>query len=167
MSLTIYVMYQNRLYYKIFETSYGAPSGEKMVTDLRARIDQYNRDHGRVCAQMEQTMDGQLVVANCTPLMQQVHTRVQQSGEIIFVDSSGNGDRQNHRLFLVLTHSAAGRLPLGVVITKSESAATLTTGMSLLKRLLPPGSFFGRGGNGPQAVMTDDCSALRQALHSV
>ena len=155
-----------RLYYKIFKQAYGAPSGDNMLADLRAWIEQYNIDHGRVCAQMERTLDGQLVVAICTPLMQRVHTRVQQSGELIFVDSSGNCDRQNHSLFLIMTHSAAGGLPLGVMITTSESQTTLSTGMTLLKQLLPPDSFFGRE-DGPQAVMTDDCSALRQALQSV
>ncbi|KAK0134006.1 hypothetical protein N1851_030442 [Merluccius polli] len=155
-----------RLYYKIFQRAYGAPSGEDMFADLTAWINQYNSNHGCVCAQMEQTMDGQLVVAICTPVMQRFHKRVHQSGELIFVDSSGNCDRQNHRLFLVMTHSAAGGLPLGVVITTSETATTISTGMGILKRLLPHGSFFGCE-DGPQAIMTDDCPALRQALQSV
>lgn len=137
-----------------------------MKADLSARLAKYNSEHGCVCAQMEETRDGQVVVAICTPLMQRVHTRVQQSGELIFVDSSGNCDRQNHRLFLVITHSAAGGLPLGVVMTTSESSTTIATGMALLKSMLPPGSFFGHP-DGPQTVMTDDCSALRQALRSV
>ncbi|XP_028440345.1 uncharacterized protein LOC114559727 [Perca flavescens] len=161
------VQFCYRLYYKIFQKSYGAPSGEKMVIDLEERLARYNEEQGCVCAQIEQTIDGQQIVAICTPVMQRVHTRVQQSGEIIFVDSSGYCDRQNHCLFLFLTHSAAGGLPLGVLITTSESAATLTAGISLLKRLLPPGAFFGREDHGPQAVMTDDCSALRQALATV
>ncbi|XP_031169028.1 uncharacterized protein LOC116059903 isoform X2 [Sander lucioperca] len=156
-----------RLYHKIFQKSYSAPSGEKMAVDLRERLARYNEEHGCVCAQIEQTIDGQQVVAICTPVMQRVHTRVQQSGEMIFVESLGNCNRKPHRLFLFLTPSAAGGLPLGVLITTSESAATLTAGISLLKRLLPPAAFFGRGDHGPQAFMTDDCSALRQALAAV
>lgn len=159
-------MYHYRLYYSIFAKSYGAPSGDHMIADLRARIDHINQEHGVKCAEMR-VVDGQLLVAICTPLMQRVHSRVQQSGEVIFVDSSGNCDRQNHRLFLMMTHSAAGGVPLAVLITTSESSATLQAGFSLLRSLLPPSAFFGCGSDGPQAIMTDDCAALRQALHAV
>ncbi|XP_028439323.1 uncharacterized protein LOC114559089 [Perca flavescens] len=156
-----------RLYYKIFQKSYGAPSGEKLVVELRERLARYNEEQGCVCAQIEQTSDGQQLVAICTPVMQRVHTRVQQSGEMVFVDSSGNCNRKTPRLLLFVSPSAAGGLPLGVLITTSESAATLSAGMALLKRLLPPAAFFGRGDHGPQAFMTGDCSALRQALATV
>ncbi|XP_056157609.1 uncharacterized protein LOC130131904 isoform X2 [Lampris incognitus] len=154
-----------RLYYKIFAKAYGVPSGEGMAVDLQKRLDAINQEHGGRCAQME-VKDGQLIVAICTPVMQRVHAAVQQSGELVFVDSSGNCDRENHRIFLLMTHCAVGGVPLGVLITTSENTPTLQAGFTLLKGLLPPDGFFGRGMEGPQTIMTDDCAALRQSLHA-
>ncbi|KAL2095586.1 hypothetical protein ACEWY4_007734 [Coilia grayii] len=136
-----------------------------MVEDLKTRSTHYNDEQGSVCAQMEK-LDGQVVVAICTPLVQRIHRGVQQSGELVFVDSSGNCDRQNHRLFLILTHSAAGGLPLGAIITTAENSTTIAAGMRLWRSLLCPGSFFHQE-DGPQTIMTDDCAALRQAMQEV
>lgn len=110
------------------------------------------------------TADGQLMIAICTPVMRRVHGMWEYSRELLFVDSSGNMDRQNCRVFLFLTHSPAGALPLGVVITSSESESTLTAAFDLLKSILPSDSFFKRK-EGPEVILTDDCAALRMALH--
>ncbi|KAK0131668.1 hypothetical protein N1851_014551 [Merluccius polli] len=37
-----------------------------------------------------------------------------------FMDASGNMDRHHCQVFLLLTHSCAGGLPLGIIITQSE-----------------------------------------------
>ncbi|XDV26187.1 hypothetical protein PO909_029958 [Leuciscus waleckii] len=73
----------------------------------------------------------------------------------------------NSRIFLLLTHSAAGGLPLGVIVTTSESQNTIAAGLKLLQSILPGDAFYGRGVLGPKVVMTDDCKALRQALQNV
>ncbi|XP_076155836.1 uncharacterized protein LOC143139123 isoform X2 [Alosa pseudoharengus] len=152
-----------RLYYNIFKRAYGELGGDAMLCSLQVSIDAYNEQQGEVCAQMKQD-DNQTIIAICSPLMKRVHALVRHSAEIVFVDSSGNCDRTNSRIFLLLTHSAAGGLPLGVVITTSESQNTITAGLKLLKAILPQEAFFGRGDLGPQVVMTDDCQALRQAI---
>lgn len=36
-----------------------------------------------------------------------------EAGEIVFLDASGNMDLENNRLFLLVTHSKAGGIPLG------------------------------------------------------
>ncbi|XP_071947653.1 uncharacterized protein [Antedon mediterranea] len=156
-----------RLYYKTFQKVYGASSGELMYVDLEKRVHEYNAQQNDSCAKMCTTDDNQTIIAICTPLMKRVHTKVKHSGEMIFVDSSGNCDRHNSRIFIFLTHSSAGGLPLGVVITTSESEATITTGIKLLQTILPDGSYFGRGAQGPQIAMTDDCQALHLAIHAV
>lgn len=61
-----------------------------MLVDLKDRIDLYNMVQGEASANMEKTVDGQVVMAICTPVMKRVHTKLRESGEIIFVDSSGN-----------------------------------------------------------------------------
>lgn len=135
-----------------------------MVKELEQTLDDYNKEQGDVCAGMCKTPDNQLVIAICTPLMRRVHARLKESSEMVFVDSSGNCGHFNHHLFLLLTRSTAGGLPLGVFITTSETQATLSAAVQLLQTIFPPDSFFGHP-EGPLVVKTDDCTALRQALH--
>lgn len=116
-----------------------------MLVDLKHRLDQYNSEQEDTIAKIERTDDGQVVIAICSPVMKRLHTRLKKSGEMIFVDSSGNCDRQYQWIFLLLTHSTAGGLPLGVFITTSESQSTITSGLKLLQSLLPTGSFFWSG----------------------
>ncbi|XP_073334841.1 uncharacterized protein [Pagrus major] len=151
-----------RLYYKLFKKVHGTAAGGEMFKDLEQKLDEYNKEQGDVCARMSQTSDNQLVIAMCTPMMRRVHARLRESGEMMFVDSSGN-DRHNHHLFLLLTPSSAGSLPLGVFITTSKTQQTISAALELLQTVFPPDRFFGHP-DGPLVVMTGDCSALRQAL---
>ena len=59
------------------------------------------------------TKDNQTAIAVCTLLMQRVHQLIKESGKLVFLDAM---DRNNHRVFMLLTHSVAGGLPLGVLI---------------------------------------------------
>ena len=152
-----------RLYYKIFAKSYGAPTGEQMVKDLEDYISRFNLEKGEDCCRMN-SVGKDLVVSICTPLMKRAHSLIRQSGELVFIDASGGVDRHHCRIFIVLTHSCAGGVPLGVFITTSESTEVITAGINLLKDLLPSNAFFGRGEKGPLVCMTDDSSAERSAL---
>ena len=147
----------------MFKRSYGELSGDAMLFSLQASLDAYNKKEGAECGKMSADSRNVIIVL-CSPLMRRVHSMVPESAEIVFVDSSGNCDRTN-RVFLILTHSANGRLPLGVrMMTSSKSQSVITAGLQLLKSILPEDAFFHRGELGPQVVMTDDCQALRQAL---
>ncbi|XP_056142815.1 uncharacterized protein LOC130118399 [Lampris incognitus] len=81
-----------------------------------------------------------------------------------FMDASGNMDRHHCRVFLLLTHSCAGGLPLGIIITQSEEEQVILEGLELLKSLLDEESFSGRGESGPMIFLTDDSRAERAAL---
>ena len=153
------------VYYKIFQKSYGAPTGEQMILDLKRHITEYNTSIGQTCAAMT-TSNNDLVVAVCTPLMKRVHATIRQSSELVFVDSSGGVDRFNCRVFLFMTHSCAGGLPLGCIITTSDSREIISCGIELWKTILPDNCFYGRGTQGPYVFLTDDCCPLRQAIHS-
>lgn len=135
-----------------------------MFKDLEQTIANYNKEQGDVCARMCKTTDNQLVIAICTPMMRRVHARLKESSEMVFVDSTGNFNRHKHRLFLLLTHSSAGGLPLGVFITTSQTQATISAAVELLQTVFPPDRFFGHP-EGPLVAMTDNCTTLRQALH--
>ena len=137
-----------------------------MMLDLESKIQTYNSEQGAECAKVG-TEDGQTVIAICTPLMKRVHKEWSYSGEMCFMDSSGTMDRHNCRVFLLLTHSPVGGLPLGVIVTSSESENTIRYGLELLKTVFPDGAFYGRGHKGPMIFMTDDAEAERMAIHNV
>lgn len=75
-------------------------------------------------------------------------------------------DRHNCRVFLLLTHCCAGGIPVGCLVTTSESTEVISAALELYKSLLDDKSFYGRGREGPQVFMTDDSSAERSALAS-
>ena len=137
-----------------------------MMLFLDQKMKDFNEKQDDVCIKIETTPDGQTIIAICTPLMKRIHSMWKHSKEMVFVDSSGNMDRQNCRVFLFLTHSPAGALPLGVVITSSESEATLIAAFKLFNSVVPDNAFF-NSRDCPHIFMTDDCTALRMALHNV
>ena len=65
-------------------------------------------------------------------------------------------------MFVVSTSSAAGGLPLGVVVTSGESSSIVYQAMCALKVLLPKRAFYGQ--NSPENIITDDSSAERDGL---
>ena len=68
--------------------------------------------------------------------------------------------------FQLLTHSVAGGIPVGCLITTSESKETISTALGLYKEMFPSDAFYGRGQRGPAVFMTDDCEAEQQSLKS-
>ena len=98
--------------------------------------------------------------------MKRVHKYLRSSGEIIFVDAGGMMDRQNSRVFTLLAPSVAGALPVGLIISSSESQAVLTEGLKMLLSVMPPDAFFGKGAAGPDIFMTDDSQSERNSLLS-
>ncbi|CAN9515705.1 unnamed protein product [Ophioblennius macclurei] len=154
-----------RLYQKLFQRPYRPPSGEEMLVNIRDQLNQHNMLQGDTSAKMEKTEDGHVAIAICTPVMRRTHTKLKESGELIFVGSFGSNERQNQCMFLILTYSPAGPLPLGVFITTSKTQTAVTFGLQLLLTLLPSNSFYGR--KQPQVVVTDDCRVLRQSLQAV
>ena len=122
-----------RLYQKTFSSEYGGLSPDASLPDQLKAIQCHS---GKI---VSASHDGEVVVAAITPLMERAHT-LQEAGEIVFIDASGNMDRRSHRVFLLLTWSAAGGLPLAVLITSSESEETISRGLQLIKDILPDGT---------------------------
>ncbi|CAB4020358.1 Hypothetical predicted protein, partial [Paramuricea clavata] len=80
---------------------------------------------------------------------------IAQSNDFAFLDSSSNKEEYNIRVFVMVTHSVCGALPLGIVLTSDEKKQTLV-------HALP---FYGAyPSTGPKVIMTDNCSELREAL---
>ena len=156
----------SRLYQSVSRAEYGPQNGPSMLEALARQVEDYNIECADICAKMVTSTSGDLLLAICSPLMKRVH-KMKHSGELCFIDSSGNMDRENCRVFLLLTHSCAGGLPLGILITQSESQATIVEGLELLNELVGDNGFAGNGQAGPSVFLTDDCSAERGALNQV
>ena len=150
----------SRLYKEIKEKVYG--NNETALDKVKALIEAANSK--QTTMKMIVTEQGKSIIAICTPLMQRVLKHVEQSGELCFVDSSGNMDRDNHRVFLVMTHCPAGGLPVGCFITEDESENTIRTAFELYKEIIPNEGFNKRGQQGPLYFMTDDSAAERKAI---
>lgn len=116
-------------------------SGEGMLAALERQVDSHNAACDDSCAKLGIFSAGTPLVAICSPLMKQTHS-LSNSGEMCFMDSSGNMDRENCGMFL-LTHTCAGGLPHGIVITQSEDERTISEGLELFKSLLTKDAFGG------------------------
>lgn len=154
-----------KLFKKLSVEQYGPQCGIAMIDALKKFCDDYNKECNSICAKVEIVDNEHLVVALCTPLMSRVHKLIKSSAEMMFMDSSGSMDFLNCRVFLMLTHSVAGGLPLGILVTTSESERVVTCGLELWKSILPPDAFYGRGPSvGPKIALTDDAAAEQNAL---
>ena len=78
-------------------------------------------------------------------LVRTVHSMLPHSAEMCFIDSTGNLDRHGCRVFVLLTHCVAGGVPLGIIVTTSESEEIICEGLELLKSILPDDAFRGCG----------------------
>ena len=86
----------------------------------------------------------------------------------MLMDATSNLDRSDTKLFHLMCPAAVGALPLGTIITTREDEKTIQHGLKMMKKMLPPDAFYGRGpDNGPSLGMTDDSDAERNALRSV
>ncbi|KAK1887062.1 Transposase, partial [Dissostichus eleginoides] len=155
--------YVQRLFHKVCREEYGTQTGPTMLAALKLQVEIYNNKCNDTCALLGTTSQGAPLVVVCSPLMKKVH-QLKHSGELCFIDSSGNMDRENCRVFLLLTHSCAGGLPLGILLCQSEDEQTIAQGLEQLKQVVGEKGFAGRGHEGPQLVITDDCRAERGAL---
>ena len=62
---------------------------------------------------------------------------VANSGELVFFDSSSNMEEYKLRVFVMVTHSPVGALPLGIIITSDETCTTLMQAFELFRECLP------------------------------
>lgn len=152
---------------------------ELQLDDIRRRVEKVNNDLRSAASTVGacvlpaenfivmSDVDNSAVIAVCTPLMKRVHRMLKHSAEMVFVDAGGNMDRQNLRVFMLMTHSPAGALPIGVLVLPNEQCATITSALHLYLSLLDDQCFGGRGAVGPVIFMTDDSAAERNALQAV
>ena len=159
------------LFNKWRKCNLGVKAGKELFTLLEEKVIAYNKENAKVGGRAvlqrfykgDTKQDEQpLILAICTPLMARVHEGIQQSKELIFVDSSSSFDDFNNPMFVVSTSSAGGGLPLGVVVTSGESSSIVHQAMCALKGVFPNQAFYGQ--NYPNNIITDDSSSERDGL---
>lgn len=159
-----WVYYQ---YYKTFKKHFGSSHGDAMMISLNDAVDEYNRDCNHECSSMEILDDGNFIIAILSPLMRRISEGFDESGEVLFIDSSGNVDRYGCKVFFIYTNSCAGGMLVGSLIVTSEATSIIVKGLELWKKILSPESLGKRGQIGPRIFMTDDSLAERNALREV
>ena len=137
----------------------GGHSGSTMLDKIKEKIPVWKNE----CDATVVCQEEPFAVAIVTPLMKRAHAS-HYAHDVCFVDSTASCDADNHVLTFLLTATAAGAVPLGVIITDSTSAASYTAGFNLFKSVLPDESFGGHGH--PSVFITDDCDAERTALQT-
>ncbi|ELT87982.1 hypothetical protein CAPTEDRAFT_202835 [Capitella teleta] len=113
-----------------------------MVSQTEEQVEALNRD-GVAHVKMD-TLNDHMAIVILTPLMMRVLQQLKHASELVFMDSSCTCDRDNCRIFLLLTHSCVGGLPWGCFIT-SDSHEVIQLALNLYNNLLNEKCFHGRG----------------------
>ncbi|XP_066440463.1 uncharacterized protein [Eleutherodactylus coqui] len=150
-------------YDQLFKAEYGDFTKEKILESIVSRVEALKSEGIKITCS---TLSDNFCISTCTPIMERVHT-LESSGSICFMDSSGNADRYNCRIFLIMTDSSVGGLPLGVLLMSSESEKVLFQALQDYKLLLTESAFGGRGQLGPVVFLTDDSKAEQNAIKKV
>jgi len=149
------------LYKAEFSKEYGELSGERMLADLEKFVDTYNDTvQGGRCNFGK--VESNYFVAVCTPLMARVHAKVAQAAEVLLVDASGGVDRQKHRVYMFVTPTVAGGLPVGAIVANCERQDVFADALKALIEIMPDQKFFGC--NQPAVVITDNDLKERNPL---
>lgn len=132
----------HKLFEKEFTTEYGPISGEKMFKNLESSLELYVANTGGK-AKFQLCDNGEnYYIVLCTRIMLRVHEKIVQSSELVMVDASGGVDKQRHRIYFFVTPSAAGGLPLGVIITDSEKEVIFSQPLKCFQKLLGDSAFY-------------------------
>lgn len=65
-----------------------------------------------------------------TDFMYRVHKEMKSARDVVFVDTTSHVDKTNCSLTILLCSSAAGGLPLGVILTSTQTKEDYVKGMS-------------------------------------
>lgn len=161
--------YRVRYWYsQEFTKAYGTCNEDDMIQRLIQQGKDYDENFGEGgnCVKVE-VHENQIIVVILTPLMKRYHT-TKEAADIVGIDSGRSYDRHNVAIWHITTKSYTMSVPLGLMITTSESAAILTKALEIYKSMLPSESFGGKGRDiGPEIVMRDDSAAENAAISQV
>lgn len=135
----------------------------KILDILKEEIEDINASKGSATIA---TVDENIILVLSTPLMQRAHS-MKASGEVVFIDNSGYLERCNCYVYAIMAYSCTEGLPLGLMITTSDTEEILTAGFKLLADILPEKAFGSFGRQGPEVFLTANNDALQNSLKAV
>ena len=135
--------------------------GEPMFKKLQEKLIKYMAEN-KGKAVFSYTAENNYFIVICTPLMLRAQEVLQQSKEIILVDSSGGMDKDKNRLYFFITPTAAGGVPLAAVVSDTEKKIVFDEALNKLKEIVP--NFSSLKQKGPQVFMTDNDLKERDCL---
>ena len=145
----VYYWYKNE-----FIKSYGDSSDADMFHRLTEQAKNFNDAHGEKCVHVEK-FKKEIIVVIITPLMKRNH-KIAEAGDIVGIDSGRGYDRHNTAIWHITTRCFTTTVPLGLILTNSESVDVLTKALQIYKDMLPEDCFGGRGRElGPQVIIRD------------
>ncbi|XP_066926380.1 uncharacterized protein [Clytia hemisphaerica] len=159
----------NQLYTEYHRMKFGTKDMESMFDILNSIVENLQIEEPDSIIQFQKfnASEGDpFILVIITSLMLRVHKTIQNSGELVFIDSSGGMEEFDLRVFVIVTHSFVGALPLGIIVTSDETTETLTRAFEMYSSLLPAYAFHSSP-FGPGIIMTDNCDELYDALHAV
>lgn len=146
-----------------FLQNYGEYSTEKVLSNLQSAVAKLNSNEGKAKLQV---INNEIIVVICTPIMQRAHS-LKSAGETVFVDSSGFMERCKCFVYVFMAYSCAEGLPLGIMITTSNTEAILTSALKLFVEILPEKAFGQIGKAGPEIFLTADNDAEQESIKAV
>lgn len=146
-----------------FHQTYGEFSTEKVLSNLQSVVAKLNSGEGKAKLQV---INEDIIIVICTPIMQRAHS-LKSAGEIVFVDSSGFMERCKCYVYVFMAYSCAEGLPLGVMITTSDTEEILTSALKLFVEILPEKAFGQNGKSGPEMFLTANNDSEQESIKTV
>lgn len=76
----------------------------------------------------EKSYEKEMVITVITPFIKRVLSSVPQTSEIIFMDTTSHVDLMNTSVTLIMTWSAVGGLPVGLILSDSQTEEAYAQG---------------------------------------
>jgi hypothetical protein len=130
--------YVVNLFRQYRENTLGSQNGAKMFGRLAEVVENYNSSgNGRAVLQEYDSRVGKaFILCIVTSLMCRVHEKVQQAGELCYMDASASFEHLNTSITLLYTSCAVGALPLGLFVTSDELEITLEKAVIISPKII-------------------------------
>jgi hypothetical protein len=112
----------------------------------------------------EPILTGEIVIVLCAPFMRE-WARQYMHGRVLVMDSTFGTNKHGYSLFAILAVGHHGNgVPLGFMITKSESTEAITAALKQYRSFLDSGTVPPAPVIRPKTTLTDDSDAEQNAL---
>ena len=112
-----------------------------MQLSLESCIKNYDDEKKSKYSEVKQFDDGNFIIVIVTPLIIRILDYLRETEEVLFSDSTDNVDTYGCKLYMFLSNSCCGGLPVRCIITTSECEDSFYSGLEIYKTFLNYKSF--------------------------